>query len=365
MTDNDRHDAGREGKNTRGAGARSLLVGLLAFAGASGELLACTFPAGYKLQATINPGDLYVGRDAPVGTVIISKGQSWIALNAGSDVLCPQLTNFDVRTPRPVIHGSPLVPPGDVILATPIPGIGVVLGAALGYGALWSFVPGDGWRQAGVPYRASVFPVGGSTQVLTHLTYAYRIIKIGDIDPGAGPQSLDGIELATFDSDRSGRIIDLAFAGGSINVAQCGLPSAPGAQIRVAMGTWRTGQFRGEGTVTDAKGFAVPLQACQAGTLPGNQNFAELRLDTRNGSQVIDAQRGILGLNDQSDATGVGVQVLKADLTPMPLNEEVRMSQLPNGAVQLNLAARYIQVGKDTPVGGVANASLGFTLTYK
>jgi type 1 fimbria pilin len=49
---------------------------------------------------------------------------------------------------------------------------------------------------------------------------------------------------------------------------------------------------------------------------------------------VLDAPRGILGLNQDSDATGVGVQVLRSDLTPMPLIEEVQMTRLQNGDIQ-------------------------------
>ncbi|WP_194792328.1 fimbrial protein [Pseudomonas sp. UFMG81] len=193
----------------------------------------------------------------------------------------------------------------------------------------------------------------------------YRFIKIGPVDAGMGTQPLAGHVLAEFNNNLGGRVMEVVITSGSINVAMCGLPGAPGTQVMVPMGTWRTGQFHGEGSVTDTQTFNVPVQACQAGTDPRNQNFAALRLDPRNGSSVLDAQRGILGLNADSDATGVGVQVLKADLTPMPLTEEVEMVRMSNGDLNIPMAARYIQVGNQTPVGGVANASVGFTLTYK
>jgi hypothetical protein len=35
----------------------------------------------------------------------------------------------------------------------------------------------------------------------------------------------------------------------------------------------------------------------------------------------------------------------------MPLIEEVQMTRLQNGDIQIPMAARYIQVGKDAPVG--------------
>lgn len=159
--------------------------------------------------------------------------------------------------------------------------------------------------------------------------------------------------------------MEIVFSGGSINTAMCGLPGAPGTQVSVPLGSWRADEFKGEGSVVDTQAFIVPVRTCQAGTEPGNENFAHLRLDPRNGSSVLDAQRGILGLNSDSDARGVGVQVLKADLTPMALTEEVQMVRMSNGDMNIAMAARYIQVGKDRPTGGVANASVGFTLTYK
>ncbi|WP_369988042.1 fimbrial protein [Pseudomonas xanthosomatis] len=274
----------------------------------------------------------------------------------------------------PLIHGSSLVAPGEVILQTRIPGIGVVLAASYGNtrgGGVpgWAFIPGEGRYGWGVPHTEIVGPYetgsGWANPALTAFRYDYRIIKTGPIDPGMGPQPLVGHTLAEVTSDRSGKLVEMTFSGGSINVALCGLPGSSGTQITVPMGTWRTGQFHGDGSHTDARAFIVPVQACLAGTVPGNTVFANLRLDPRNGSSVLDAQRGILGLNSDSDATGVGVQVLKADLSPMPLTEEVQMVRMQNGDLQIPMAARYIQVGKDTPVGGVANASVGFTLTYK
>ncbi len=334
------------------------------------QVLGCEFPAGFFYSLAIDPGDLFVGRDAPIGTVIRPQRASYEWRHSSSELIwCRGITRFDVTSPLPKIHGSSLVGPGEVILQTRIPGVGVVLGA--GYGStnaasMWAYVPGAGRFRWGVPHTSIMtVPNPPNGFGIRPVYFDYRIIKYAPIDPGAGPQSLAGHTLAEIVHERAGKLVELLFSSGSINIAFCGLPANPGSQVTVPMGTWRTGQFRGEGSYTDARVFQVPVQACQAGTVPGNDTFAHLRLDPRNGSSVLDAQRGILGLNSDSDATGVGVQVLKADLTPMPLTEEVQMTRLHNGDIQIPMAARYIQVGKDAPVGGVANASVGFTLTYK
>ncbi|MDH0729990.1 type 1 fimbrial protein [Pseudomonas sichuanensis] len=267
----------------------------------------------------------------------------------------------------PQIHGSGLVGPGEVILQTRIPGIGVVMGASYGSPSspYWTYMPGQGRFGWGVPHTSIVQVDGTAGSGIRPMLYDYRIIKYGPVSLGMGPQSLAGHTLAEVTNDKAGKVVELVFSAGTLDTALCGLPGAPSTQVTVPMGTWRTDQFTGEGSVTDAHSFNVPVQACQAGTEPGNENFAVLRLDPRNGSSVLDAPRGILGLNQDSDATGVGVQVLKADLTPMPLIEDVPMVRMQNGDIQIPMAARYIQTGKDAPVGGVANASVGFTLTYQ
>ncbi|QXH50713.1 type 1 fimbrial protein [Pseudomonas fakonensis] len=330
---------------------------------------ACNFPAGFLFRQEVHPGDLYVGRDVPEGAVI----KAWTFESARfnpTHIGCPVGSFFTVGTPLAKIVNSPLVPPGEVILQSRIPGIGIVVSAHMTGGSFldhWSFVPAQGYQGFGVPH--SVTFVGTPTDprnanIISTRLY-YRIIKIGPIEPDMGPQPLAGHTLAEFNHAGSGKVLEMVLASGSINVAMCGLPGAPGTQVTVPMGAWRTNQFSGEGSYTDAKAFIVPLQACQGGSLPGNQQFAHLRLDPRNGSSVLDAQRGLLGLNSDSDAKGVAVQVLKADLTPMPLTQEVQMVRMQNGDIQIPMGARYIQTGKDAPVGGVANASVGFTLTYK
>lgn len=333
------------------------------------QAVACNFPAGFFHRMEVNPGTIFVGRDAPIGTEITR----WIFDEAGfgppsgnGRYDCPTGSRIEAMTPLPQIHNSPLVPAGEVILQTRIPGIGLVVSAHMmggGRTEFWNFVPAQGHRNFGVPYVAT--QTNSETARIGSVWLFYRLIKIGPTQPGMGPQSLAGHTLVEFTSSTHGKVLDIVIASGALDEAMCGLPAGPGKQITVPMGTWRTGQFRGEGSVTDTMSFNVALEACQAGTSYENRNFAHLRLDPRNGSSVLDAQRGILGLNSDSDATGVGVQVLKDDLTPMPLTEEVQMVRMRNGDIQIPMAARYIQVGKDTPVGGVANASVGFTLTYK
>ena len=333
------------------------------------SVMGCNFPPGFFYRVNIDPGHLFVGRDAPIGTIIRPQRPSYQWESTYGDLIwCYGTNRFEVTSPMPQIHGSSLVGPGEVILQTRIPGIGVVMGASYGSPghSYWSYTPGQGRFGWGVPHTSIVqIESDTSGSGIRPMYYDYRIIKYGPVDSGMGPQSLAGHTLAEVTNDKAGKVVELVFSAGTLDTALCGLPGAPSTQVTVPMGTWRTGQFTGEGSFTDARSFSIPVQACRAGTEPGNENFAVLRLDPRNGSSVLDAPRGILGLNQDSDATGIGVQVLKPDLTPMPLLEDVPMTRLQNGDIHIPMAARYIQVGKDAPVGGVANASVAFSLTYK
>ncbi len=346
----------------------TLKWGLALFSWLPLSVMGCNFPPGFFYRVNIDPGHLFVGRDAPVGTIIRPQQPSFEWEHTSVDMMwCYGTNRFEVTSPMPQIHGSGLVGPGEVILQTRIPGIGVVMGASYGSPSspYWTYMPGQGRFGWGIPHTSTVQIGGTAGSGIRPMFYDYRIIKYGPVNMGVGPQSLAGHTLAEVTNDKAGKVVELVFSAGTLDTALCGLPGAPSTQVTVPMGTWRTDQFTGEGSVTDARSFNVPVQACQAGTEPGNENFAVLRLDPRNGSSVLDAPRGILGLNQDSDATGVGVQVLKADLTPMPLIEDVPMVRMQNGDIQIPMAARYIQTGKGAPVGGVANASVGFTLTYK
>ncbi|QXH50711.1 type 1 fimbrial protein [Pseudomonas fakonensis] len=160
-------------------------------------------------------------------------------------------------------------------------------------------------------------------------------------------------------------MLEFGFSAGTLSVAQCGLPGSPSKQVRVPLGTWQVEQFKGQGSFTDARDFVISLADCVGGSVPGNFPTAYLRLDPRNGSPVVDALRGIIGLNADSDASGVGVQVLQRDQTPIRLSEELPIVQLTDGDFDMPFSARYIQLGSRAPTAGVANASLSFTLTYK
>ncbi|MDD1014985.1 fimbrial protein [Pseudomonas rubra] len=345
---------------------RRLLAALLF--GAPFSAWSCDFAPGYFLNVNLSAGALYVPRDAPPGTVIRDREVSVHALNPGQ--LCSSAAVYTVSSPLRAENGSPLVSAGEVLLHSDIPGVAVVVDTRLSPASWdmpwWNYVPGTGANRSGVPYVAhNLGVVGGSYDRIAHVTLGYRIIKTGPIEPGNGPYSLSGLTLARYSSNLIGPMIDIKINSGTLTVAQCSLPSKPGKQIRVDLGSWNQSDFNGEGASSDAMAFYIPLSGCSNGSGAANNHFAHIRLDPRNGSSVVDGPRGIVGLTADSTATGVAVQVLKDDLSPLALNEDVPIRRLQNGSITLPMAARYIQVGDAGPTGGIANAAVNFTITYR
>jgi type 1 fimbria pilin len=157
----------------------------------------------------------------------------------------------------------------------------------------------------------------------------------------------------------------------AITVSGCELPGAPFKQIDVVLGDHDTQVFSGKGSASTAVEFDIPLHGCLGET--GNTyewnyfrgNYANLKLDPAQGAQVVDAAQGLLGLKPGSTASGVGVQVLQPDGTPMVLGQEIRLNRITNGTTLVPLKARYVQTTDQSPEPGSATSAAHFTVTYQ
>jgi len=82
------------------------------------------------------------------------------------------------------------------------------------------------------------------------------------------------------------------------------------------------------------------------------------------GSVPIDRDLGLFTLTADSTASGIGIQVLRSDNTPLKLEEYVDMGSLKPGITRLDLRARYYQT--DAVVApGEAKGALNFTIEYR
>ena len=342
--------------------AVQLCLALAAGACADTAKAACTGSSDFSTNLQTR----FIPADAPIGSIIgganvvggwQSSGPVQIYCSAGSPIAFDALTPI---APDITVGGLPL--PAGKIMQTSIPGVGVAIWAGGGLTIDYGGQSPGWWPIQGT--SLGIFTGNPNTRV--------TLIKTGPIAPGS--HSLDdiivnivgeGVAFATF------RI------HGTVTVAGCSVPTAPGNNIPVPMGNVPQRAFQGPGSSAPAQDFNITLNSCIAGSyapIPGGfvqGNFANIQLDAIRGSSVVDADRGILGLspsaNPDEDATGVAVQVLQNDgTTPMTLGMPVQLNRITNGTTLVPLKARYIQTGDGhAPTPGTANAYASFTVTYR
>nr|WP_223463089.1 fimbrial protein [Pseudomonas sp. A-R-26] len=319
-----------------------------------------------------NMGTLYVPRDARVGTIIGSIDMShFTPNNANMLASCrndgSHRLEFNARATAPIFPG-PLEPINgeDVtgkILQTNIAGVGVriKLGFPLNGEGTTSFVP---IGRPTVPYDGFNDKNILTAIQLNSLNNQVTLVKTGPLAPG--PHSLDGSELF------SGHITDLgkAFGYGLIGTiiqAQCSVGVNPVSADPVPLGSWDTTDFTGEGYTTTPVPFNITLSQCETDPRVGFVATANIRLDGILGSAPIGPTTdGVFSLTTDSDAKGMGIQILKGDGSPVELATEVPITAISPGTTVLNFKARFYQTEPTTAVRpGVAKGALSFTLTYK
>ncbi|MBN3820020.1 type 1 fimbrial protein [Paraburkholderia sp. Se-20369] len=135
-------------------------------------------------------------------------------------------------------------------------------------------------------------------------------------------------------------------------------PSVPVALGSHVLGA-SSGIGSGIGSTSPSKGFRIGVK-CDSGA--AGAYAVSLTLD----GTAIDAANGVLALSSQSKASGVGIQLLKDDGTPVPLGAPWKVSESPSAATNLlvPLSARYYQTGSVTKPG-IANSSATFTISYQ
>ncbi len=141
--------------------------------------------------------------------------------------------------------------------------------------------------------------------------------------------------------------------------------SSGSQNLSVAMGGYSLSQFSGIGYTTAPRPFNLQLESCTGGVAQVNIMFnATADSDVSNASE-----QGVVQLNS-GGASGVALQLLRSDNTPLPLNRYPDTplysgSSLAEGAsLTLPLRARYLQT-QSSVTAGQANASVTFNLIYQ
>lgn len=346
---------------------KRLLLSALAVAPfAMAEMAMADCSAMGQTQSIHAVGDLFIPQDAPVGSTIglVKYTRFPIANCTTSTPFSIQFTMLGAKSPT--IRAAVGATQGAALYETNVPGIGALMvnesrpAYLCRASADWFF-----------PLVLNSCNSGGYGQQLNN---SLLLVKTGAIPPGT--HNFGNLQVYTATINNNGTSQDWIDGRltGTVTVAGCGMPEGVGSIIEVPMKTWEKRIFNGPGTVTPTQSFNITLNRCVAGTYAGNPswnyfqgNNANIRMDGVKGSTIVDASQGVLSLNSEATATGVAVQVLKQDGTPLPLGIDVPIMPIRDGNTVLQFGARYIQTAGDSngPQPGIAKASASFTITYK
>lgn len=333
--------------------------------------LGCEWPTTTgPLQYIHNLGALkWVARDAPVGSKIYSTTSTGVrgpgfALKCDNDASL--LLTADMGTPLPIAPGTfPPVDGRDVtgkVLETSIPGVGLYLelGGFLNATASNAFLANDGGVGA-IPYLGeNQRRMSPSPLLMTNLVIKYMaLIKTGTIPAGVSSFSQEVVRGMVSDVGDAVRLT----LSGQVQQAQCTVKADAVSANPVQLGTHDIANFTGQGSTSNAVDFFITLSDCEDDPA-GSVARAFMRLDGVDGSIPVDRDMGLFTLTTDSTATGIGIQVLRSDNTPIKLEDYVDMLGLTSGITRLDLRARYYQTGA-TVVPGEAKGALNFTIEYR
>lgn len=330
----------------------------------------CSYETGHSGQVSfeMDMGPLWMPRDAPDGQVIATASPT---LLSPTQLVCNYSSVRETRaqlinTAPLVTHLAPMRGNRNTrlpIMQTKIAGIGVSIELGAPYdGALVT----TSNRFTADPGTLTAIPfVGGmrDTTAFPAQMYVMRptltLIKTGPIAPG--PQVIDE-EMFHGIIDTLGKVLDFRLRA-TLHHAQCTLQADAVSADPVNLGDHFVGDFTGPGSTSGNVAFHIRLNDCYDDS-NGSVATAHVRLDGIRGSSSLDRSLGLFSLTSNSTARGIGIQMLRADGTSMPLEEEVPVRRLSVGITRLNFQARYYQTAaKLTP--GLAEGALNFTITYK
>ncbi|MEX1842747.1 fimbrial protein [Enterobacter cloacae] len=324
-------------------------------------------------------GNITVGEDIPVGTIIYRAGTN---VDGFAGVYCDAAFSLDnvrefesLRLPLSSWQGGAA---SGKIYQTDIPGIGVAVRVAEGYTPL---------RDSAYFIRDSAGSRGrGRNRIIL-------FIKTGPVSPGviSGsnlPTLRDYIPATPGYTGLPLTTARLRFSGSlTVRAPTCKTPD-----VTVNLGTHEISQkFKGKGSYTDWVSANIPFE-CSAGftgyypsgnntisiagsgTLPaGTPTNNQLTLTIKPLNEAIDAANGIMAVDKKDGAaTGIGIQLntpnngwenLPAEGN-VDFNKPLSWSIINSRPVYWPLRARYIQTtDKVTP--GPANGKIVFTINYK
>ncbi|WP_175886184.1 fimbrial protein [Burkholderia sp. BCC0044] len=333
------HGPGRFGPTLRAAAA-ALLIGTAGIGSAQAAALAKCESLTGGILATL-PDNLKISWDAPVNTVLWK--QSGIQISARCWQVLPMSGSMEAIFYRYL--DDPLLTANGIALY-------VTYNGNRGHGS------------AEIP-TGTMIPRTGEARVTA--TVDIELVKVGATPstPTDLPMRsvLAGVIAAPNEQSDSARYLLVGFENVSFQKTTC---TTTTPSLQVELGTHTLGKAggigSGIGSTSPSKGFAVGIQ-CDSGV--AGDFVVNMMLE----GNALDAANGVVALSSGSNASGVGIQLLKSDGQPVQLGTPWKIADSPSSQVRSSnfsvpLSVRYYQANA-TAKPGTANGTATFTIIYR
>lgn len=232
-----------------------------------------------------------------------------------------------------------------------IPGVG------LDVTANYSRNPGDGIQSHPLEY---FFNNATMSQMFRYFSWTVKITRTGQVTQSGIMRPNIIAEAFMYNYPQGvtpfqSRVIAISFKNNfRIVPLSCSLKNTS-STLNINMGDWFDAQFKAIGSTSTQVAIPITLN-CLAGT-----NIKVLVTS----SSYVDTTTGKIGLSGDDKATGIAIQLLDKNDTPIELNKKISIANIvPVGDYALNWKARYIKTA-DKITAGSANASATVNIIYE
>ncbi len=283
-------------------------------------------------------------RDIPVGTRLFTT-TSMVGAGSRPYGRCTGVRNILIEGTGPLAAGF------TDVYASGVPGIG------------YRFTIEDGTVNSlygKVPHSSQVISAASTTRALTwsgNEKIKVEVIKTTPLIDFSGTLKTRPGQYVRMRLDSGPDVMTVSLAENSFNVVP-GTCSTP--DVAVNLDAHASHVFRGRGSVSPRKNFAIELNNC-----PSSIRSIQYQLDAL--TAIVDATNSVVSLNTAlSTATGVGVQVLSPLGSPFPIGRPIRLASgfVVGRGGRIPLAARFYQTGSSVSPG-TASTMMSFTITYQ
>ncbi|MHC8383999.1 fimbrial protein [Pseudomonas sp. LB3P14] len=185
----------------------------------------------------------------------------------------------------------------------------------------------------------------------TYNYFMFRLVKIGKIKHGA---FIDPVKFALYKHGRLTTHIFKLVGNTSISTASCKTPD-----VSVNMGDYVASEISGSRGQSIPLKFNIDLNECQEG-------ISKVTYSILANTPIIDQLTGLVSLDSNSTAKGVGLRIMDENGTALSLEKPYMFDSYDTngGHFKIPLSASYVRLQDKELTVGTANTSLTFIMSY-